>query len=61
VEYRPYPLISSQFPSDDVAIEKTAYFEKRFGKAKFKEMGVALAKKGQELGINLYVFPTSFP
>jgi len=52
VEYRPYPLISSQFPSDDVAIEKTAYFEKRFGKAKFKEMGVALAKKGQELGIN---------
>jgi len=51
LEYRPFPLITN-FGSDDVAMEKEAFFEKRFGKDRSTEMHNVVKGRGKELGID---------
>lgn len=50
IEYRPFPLMTN-LGSDDVAVDKLAHFEKRFGKEKVAEMGNMMLKRGRESGI----------
>ncbi|KZT33974.1 thioredoxin-like protein [Sistotremastrum suecicum HHB10207 ss-3] len=50
IEYRPYPL-NTQFGSDDIAVEKRAHYEKRFGADRQHDIEEMMKKRGREAGI----------
>jgi predicted DsbA family dithiol-disulfide isomerase len=54
VEYRPFPLLTT-LGSDDVAIERIAHLQKKFGKERAAMMLAHVTKRGKEVGIDLFV------